>query len=198
VEVDNNTNEVICTAQFRVGTESGDTVRLLNPSYVEVNGYEMRLRHGGDRFDSWSGTDYVWDDFNPDPKEFLFVWHKSDGAEVRTPIEHPLSIAAKNSEITVFRDRKNSLELNFQPEDSAWSDMISGALVIGNEYIYGQVTNGILEFETEQLQFVPDGEAELILERRLSQTKVETSTPIAASITRIFRSKPIPVKITSQ
>lgn len=76
------------TAQFRVGGDTGTTVRLSAPSHIKSNDRVLSLSDGDTQFVNFSGT-YYYDRLRSGPIQHRFMWTRRDGQIFENILQTP-------------------------------------------------------------------------------------------------------------
>lgn len=172
------TNNLWLSAQFRVGGDSGTTVRLTAPASITVDGQAMRVHDGDTATLNLSGTHYYLNgsvDVLPDSHRF--VWTRNDGSAYTNVVTQAKSVAVAEPAADSTVSRTQALTITW---DGALEDgervvaHVDSAVELDTTFARKSVTTGnSVIIPAEDMAEFPAGPATIQLERWLEAPTAE-------------------------
>jgi hypothetical protein len=114
-------NNLLLTAQLRLGGDGGTTIRLTDPASLTVNGGSMRFVDGDDAVVNLLGSFYILNESTETPAEsHTFVWTRQDGSTATNVVEQAKPIAATAPEASAQISKGAALTIS-------WANAVEGS-----------------------------------------------------------------------
>ncbi|MEZ4743615.1 MAG: hypothetical protein R3B45_14415 [Bdellovibrionota bacterium] len=118
--------KVYFSAQFRVGGNTGTTVKLTSPAKISIAGNEMELVEGEERPINVSGTYYNYElDVVSSPEDsYLFSWVRNDEKVIENTVTLPGDISVSSPSSASELKEGDTLTIVYDVVDDIGSDTV--------------------------------------------------------------------------
>jgi hypothetical protein len=188
-------------AQFRLGGNTGTTIRLVDPSQVKIN--DVRLSYKSDNeavihtTGGYYGQNVLAEDF---VAEYTAIWTKNSGAEVRNSFSMPASMVITRPEESSEHNQSEALFVTFKGDQPS----PDGRIMVSIASIENQQQEPVVKylsvgrevvFTRNELMSLPPGKAIISLTRTTSSHIESTETDLGGRVSLITESKSVMITL---
>jgi hypothetical protein len=207
VEYDASSRTLTQLAQFRVGGIRGVTVELEDSSYVSVENNNLSLTNGRPSDLELSGSYYERQQRNTElSPNYRFEWQREDGVFIADHVAAPQPIR--------IADRINLSKICADNSTGQVQIPLDGSIDDSREYVFAKVVSDLeaeegqqnsvtsvgrignsIVFQRSDLKLLPEGNAQLYIERRTIQDLPPTENDGGAYMASVYKAAPRRVSV---
>jgi hypothetical protein len=110
--------EVDLFTQFRLGGDTGTTIRLTDPASITANGSSMELRDGNTNTVNFIGTYYKITEILETPSEsYTFIWTRRDKSTYTNTLSMAKAVSVESPSSNSSHSRSSELTVSYEGDD---------------------------------------------------------------------------------